>query len=190
MSVRRPIGDGEHDDHIGIVPVGAKRLGAIQHPAIPFAHSGHARAACVRSRRWLGQSPRADKLSCRQLADIFLLLRFVAGEKNMIRAERSVRGHDDAHRSVDAREFLDRRDVLDIAHARAAILRRKDRAQQSELAQFLDRGQRKIARLVPLHDVRLDLALGKFTNALLQLQLLVVQLEIHVPSETCNVKRR
>ena len=49
-----------------------------------------------------------------------------------------MRRDDDAHRAIHAREFLDRGDVLDVAHARAAVLRGKDRAQQAELAQFLD----------------------------------------------------
>ena len=102
----------------------------------------------------------------------------------MIRAERGVRGHDDADRSVDAREFLDRGDVLDVAHAGAAVLRRENHPQHPELAQFLDRGQRKLASLVPLHDVRADLALGKFADTFLQVQLLFVQLEIQGSSET------
>ena len=102
----------------------------------------------------LGQSPRADVLAGRQLADVFLLLLFGPSKKNMVRAQRSVRRHDDAHRTVHARKFLNRGDVFDVAHARPAVLSRKDRAEQAELAEFLDDGQRKLARLVPLHDVR------------------------------------
>ncbi len=55
---------------------------------------------------------------------------------------------------------------------------REDHAQEPELAQFFDRRKRKISGLIPLHDVRRDLFRGKVTNALLQLKLLVVQLEI------------
>ena len=93
----------------------------------------------------------------------------------MIRAQRGVRCHDDADRSVDARQFLNGRDVFDVAHASAAVFWRKDCAQHPEFAQFLDRGQRKLTGFVPVHDTRLDFALGKFTDAFLQLQLLFVQ---------------
>ena len=40
-------------------------------------------------------------------------------------------------------------------------------AQQAELAQFLDRGQREFAGFVPLHDVGCNLALGKLAHGLL-----------------------
>ena len=79
-------------------------------------------------------------------------------------------------------EFLDGRDVLDVAHARAAVFGREDRAHQPELAQFLDRRQREFAGLVPLHDVRSNLAFGKLAHALLQVQLLFVQLEVQKSS--------
>ena len=96
----------------------------------------------------------------------------------MVRAQRGVRRDDDADRAVHPRELFDGGDVLDIAHAGAAVLGRKHDAQQAELAQFLDRRQRKVAGLVPLHHVGRDFALGKFADAFLQLQLLIVQLEI------------
>ena len=115
-----------------------------------------------------------ERFSGRQLADIFLFLCLVACEKNVIRAQRSVRRHDDAHRTVNAREFLDRRDVFHIAHARAAVLGRKNHPQQAQLAELLDDCERELAGLVPLHDVGLDLALGELANALFQMQLLVV----------------
>jgi len=85
----------------------------------------------------------------------------------MIRAERRVRRHDDSHRAIDAREFLNRCYVLDVTHAGAAVLGRKDGSKQSKLADFFNRRERKFAGFVPLHDVGLDLALGKFADALL-----------------------
>ena len=118
--------------------------------------------------------------------DVFLLLGFVAGKKNMVRAQRSVRRDDDADRAVHAREFFDGGDVFDVAHAGAAVLGRKDNAQQAEFAEFLDRRQREFAGFVPLHDVGSDFALGKFAHTFLQLKLFVVELEIH---ETVSVSR-
>src|SRR5215469_9214047 len=89
-----------------------------------------------------------------------------------------MRGYDDAYRSVDTREFLDGGDVFDITHASAAVLLRKHNSHQPELAQLLDGREREVSLLVPLHDVRLDFALGELAHALFQLQLFFVQLEV------------
>ena len=178
VGVRGAVGHRDHDQNIGIVAVGAERLGAVQHPVVALAHRSHARAAGVRSGGGLGQAPGADELRPWPAADVLLFLRFVAGKKNVVRAQRGVRRDDDADRAVHARELFDGGDVLDIAHAGAAVLGRKHYAQQAELAQFLDGRQRKFAGLVPLHHVGRDFALGKFAHAFLQLQLLIVQLEI------------
>ena len=97
-----------------------------------------------------------------------------------------MRRDDDADRAIHAREFFDGGDVFHIAHARAAVLGGKNRSQQPELAQFFDGRQRKLAGLVPLHDVGRDLALGKLADAFLQLQLLVVQLEIQNSSSQAS----
>src|SRR5579863_9230372 len=96
----------------------------------------------------------------------------------MIRAERGMRGDNNSDRTVHSRKLLDRGDVLHVSHAGTTVLRRKDDAHQSHLPQFLDRRERELTRLVPLHHIGLDFALGKLTNALFQLQLLFVQLEI------------
>ena len=85
-----------------------------------------------------------------------------------------MRGHNDAHRPIHAREFFDRGDVLDVAHSRAAVFGGEDRPQQAQLAQFFDCRQRKLARLVPLHDMRKDFALSKLAYALLHVQLLFI----------------
>ena len=138
---------GHRNDHIniGIVAVGAESLGAVQHPAIAFAHRGHARAARIRSGRRFGQSPCPDRFSAGEAGDVFSFLCFVPSKKNMIRAQRSMCRDDDADRTIHAREFFDGGDVLHIAHACAAVLGRKNDAQQAEFAYFFnDRRQGKL----------------------------------------------
>ena len=83
--------------------------------------------------------------------------------------------HDNADRAIHARKLFDDRDVLHIPHARAAVLRWEHRSHQPQLADFFNRVQRKLSRLVPLHDVGADLPLGKLAYGLLQLQLLFIQ---------------
>ena len=55
----------------------------------------------------------------------FLFCCFVAGEKNVVGAERIVRGHGEADRAVDGGEFFDGKHVVHVAEARAAVLRRE-----------------------------------------------------------------
>src|ERR1700735_4021653 len=137
VGVRGSVGDGENDNRVSVVAVSAERLRSIQHPAVSLADSGHASAAGVRPRRGLCQSPGTDEFAGRQYADAFTLLRFVAGKENMIRAERRVRRDNDSDRAIDAGEFFDGSNVLDVAHACAAVLGWKNYSQQTELAQLL-----------------------------------------------------
>src|SRR5204862_7880179 len=47
VSVSSAVGYCDHHDHVGIVPVGAKSLGSIQHPVAASTDSCHAGAAGV-----------------------------------------------------------------------------------------------------------------------------------------------
>src|SRR6266496_2534492 len=61
----------------------------------------------------------------------------------------------------------------------APILLGEDGAEHAELAEFLDGGERKRLRFVPLHHVRLDLAFRELTDHVADLFLIVGQAEIH-----------
>src|SRR5215831_13246800 len=133
MCMRSAVSYGEHHDDVGIVAVGTERLGAVQNPTVAFADRSHAGAAGVGTRRRLGETPGTDVFSGRQLADVFLLLRFVTREKNVIGAKRSMCGDDNADGSVNARKLLNRGDVFDVAHPSTAVLLRKYDAHQPKL---------------------------------------------------------
>ena len=72
----------------------------------------------------------------------------------MVRAQRVMRSHNDAHAAIHARKFLNRRYILDVAHPRAAKLFREDDPHQTHLAHLLYNVMRELALLVPLHDMR------------------------------------
>ena len=72
-----------------------------------------------------------------------------------------------ADRAVDDAELLDDVDVVDVRQPGAAVLLGKDHAEHPELAELFERFEREVLRLVPLHDVRLDLALGEVAHHLL-----------------------
>ena len=97
----------------------------------------------------------------------------------MTGAQRIVRGDGQSDAAVDDAELLDDVDVVDIRQPRASVLLRKDRAEHPELAELFDDVGRKRLRLVPLHDVRLDFALGKIFDGLLDLNLFFGKTEIH-----------
>ncbi len=90
-----------------------------------------------------------------------------------------MRRNNNAYRPVHAREFFDRGHIFDVAHAGAAQFVRKDHAHQSEFAEFSERRQREFCGFISLAHVGRDLALRKHTDAFLELQLLVVELEVH-----------
>ena len=96
----------------------------------------------------------------------------------MVGAQRSVCRYDDAHRAVHAREFLNRSDVLDVAHASTAVLRWKHHAQEAKLAELFDGGQGELSRLVPFHDIGRNFTLGKLAHTLLELKLFFVELKV------------
>ena len=182
MRVRRAIGYRQHDDRVRIVAVGDESLGAVEHPSALRSRRRHPRTTRIRPRRGLGQPPCAEVLAGGQLRHILLLLRLVSRHINVIRTKGRMRRDNDPDRTVNARKFRDRRDVLHVTHTRAAVFRWENYPHQAELAQFLDRSQGEFAGFIPLHDVRRNLAFGKLANALFKVQLLFVQLEVQVIS--------
>ena len=82
----------------------------------------------------------------------------------MVGAERIVRGDGDADGAVDGGELFDGEHVVDVAEARAAVLGRKDDAEQAHGAELLDCVDRELAGLVPGSDVGRDLARGKVAD--------------------------
>ncbi len=79
------VGHGDDDRDIGIAAIGDEGLVAVQHIAVAFLHRGGARAAGIRAGAGLGERPRRQPFAARQPRNIFSLLRFVAGQKDMIR---------------------------------------------------------------------------------------------------------
>ena len=104
----------------------------------------------------------------------------------MVRAKRGVRGNNNPDRPINPRKLFDDHHVFGIAHARTAVFGGEDSTHQPQLANFLDRGQRKLTGFVPFHNVGSDLALSELAHGFLQLQLLFVQLEIQQPSDCCG----
>ena len=103
---------------------------------------------------------------------------FRAGDKDVAGAQGRVRGNDNAHRTVNASELLNHGHVLDVTQTGAAIGRRKDHAHQTQLRELAGDFAREALGLVPLHDVRPNLALGKFPHRALDSFLFVGQLKI------------
>src|SRR5579884_727967 len=103
----------------------------------------------------------------------------VAGNINVVGAERIMGCNDDADRSIHTRELFDSDDVIHIAETSAAVFGREDHSHQSHSSKLLDDGERKLRFLVPLHDVRTNFGLGKLANRALELLLLFCELEVH-----------
>ncbi len=120
MRVRGFVRHRDDDSNIGIVSVGDEGLVTVQHPFVTLAHRRAARAAASEPEPG-SVSPQAPRHSPVASLGMYLrLLLFVAGNENVIRAQRVMRSNDDANRAVDRDSSSIDRHVLDIAHARAA----------------------------------------------------------------------
>ena len=121
--------------------------------------------------------PRGQPLAAGEQRNVFPFLRFVAGEKDVIGAERIVGGDGEADGAVDGGEFFDGQRVIDVAEACAAVLRREDDAEQAHCAELLDGGDGELAGLVPRRDVGCDLARGEVADLAAQVFLFFSQYE-------------
>jgi hypothetical protein len=106
-------------------------------------------------------------------------LRLGAEFVDVIRAERIMRRDDDADRAVHAGQLLDDDGVLEIAHARAAVLLGKNHAEKTHVGELGNDFGGKCRGFVPLHHVRRDFAFGKFADGAAKLLLLVGERELH-----------
>ena len=91
-------------------------------------------------------------------------LRVVARNINMIRTQRNVRGHAQRDGGIDTREFFHGDHIVDVVVAGPAKVLRENCSEHTHRAKFAKNLDRKVLRLVPLHDVRLDLAFREFAN--------------------------
>src|SRR4051794_38274454 len=97
----------------------------------------------------------------------------------MTGAERVVRGDAERETAVDDAELLDDVNVINVRQSRAAVLLGDRHAQHAEAAGTLENLGGKVLRLIPLHQMRLDLAERELAHHLLNLSLLVGKTEIH-----------
>ena len=164
MGTRRFVCHRNHNRRVSVMAIGDERLGTVQHPVVAATHRGATRAAGVRAGARFRQAPRAEELTGGELGNILPLLLFVTGNEDVIRAQRSVCGHNDAYGPVHARQFFDGGDILDVAHAGAAVLGGKNGAHQAQLAQLFDSLQRESTGFVPLHHVGRNLALREVAH--------------------------
>ena len=107
-------------------------------------------------------------------------MRFGAEFIDVIAAERIVGGDDDADTAVNAREFVDRDGVLDVAEASAAVFFGEDDAEEAHFGELGHDFGWEFGGFVPLHHVGSDFAFGEFADAAAELSLFVGEGKIHV----------
>ena len=110
---------------------------------------------------------------------ILLLLRFIPKLENVIAAQRIVCRHDQPHRAVHPRQFLNGDDILDVTQSRAAIFFGENHTEEAHLAELGHNLDRKMRGFVPFHDVLRDFAFREFPDAAPQLLLFRCESEVH-----------
>src|SRR5262249_25853274 len=94
------VGHGDHDCNIAVVAIRDEGLTAVDDPLVAFAHRRSASPAGIGARTRLGQPPAAEELPAAELGNVFAFLLLMAGDPDVVRAERRVRRHDDADRAI------------------------------------------------------------------------------------------
>ena len=90
-----------------------------------------------------------------------------------------MRRHDNAHRAVHARQFLDHDGIVDVSEARPAVFFGEDHAHQTHGRQLRHQFFRELRVLVPAPDVGRNFRFRKFTDILAKLDLLWRQFKVH-----------
>jgi hypothetical protein len=173
------VGDGEYHCDLGMTGIGDEVLGAVEHPLVALAHRGGHQPGRVTAGAGFGQCPAAEPLATGEPGEVALPLFLGAGEVDVTGGERIVGRDRQRDARLACRQFLEDVDVVDVAEPGAAVALREDRTEEAEASQLLDDVEREGLRLVPLHDVRLDLGGGEVTHHLPDLLLLGCKVEVH-----------
>lgn len=171
------IGHRDDDRYVGIVAIGDECLVSVQYPAVALAYGRGAGTSCVRAGTGFGEAPRSQPLPRSELRDVFLFLLGVAGNEDVICAKRIMGSNYDADRAIDRRKLFYGQRVINVTEAGPAQFHGEDDAHEPHLAQLAHNLFRKLARLIPTHDVGSDFARGEIANFLAQLLLIFCQRE-------------
>ena len=130
------IGLGIDHQHVGIGPVGDPHLAAVQHVAVAALLGARAHAHHVGAGARLAHRQRADMLAGDQLRQIAPLLRLGAVAADLVDAEIGMRAVGQPDRGRGAADLLHRHDMLEIAHAGAAVFLLDGDAEHAERAEL------------------------------------------------------
>ncbi len=161
--------------------VGDELLLAVDDPLVGRVVERRRRAcaAGVAAGVGLGEAEPADAAPRAEIGQPLLSLVLGAELEDRVRPEADAGLDRDRHRLVHAAELFEgdaeRREV----GTTAAVLGRKDQAEEAEVTHREHGVDRKLVRAIPGLDVRRDLGLGEVADDLPERLLLVAQLEVH-----------
>ena len=172
-------GRREHDEDLADRALRDEGLRAVDDPRRPPLRTARVRAAPASEPEPGSVSPQPPStLPLARRGQVLLLLRLVAGQEDVPRAQRVVRRHRQPDRGVGARDLLERDHVVVELHPGAAVLLGDLHAEQAHLAQRRDDLVREALLLVPAARVRDDEALAHLAHGGLQDALVVGELEV------------
>ena len=125
---------GPHHRHIGDRGVGDPGLGAVELEAAGDFLRARRHGTRIGAVIGLGQAEAADQLGAGELGQIFAPLRLAAVGVDRIHHQRRLHRHRRAVAAIDALKLARDQPVGHVAQARAAVLFRRGRAEQAELA--------------------------------------------------------
>ncbi len=169
-------GDDVGAGHPGI---GDEALATVEDPGVAVARGTRAGPARVASRAWLGEAVGADHLAGGHRPQVLLLLCVGARHPERVAAEAGVGADDDADRSGDPGQLLDRDRVGQAVEPRAADLLRVGHAEQPERCRLTDDLHRELALALQVVRDRGDAPLGEVAHGATDLLVLWREGEVH-----------
>ena len=148
--------DCKDDIDVSLGRIGDENFAAVEQVMVALVDRGGLGTACIRTGVGFGQTERTDFFALCQRNKVFLFLLFGAKGKNRPRAERNMRGQDNAGAAVHARELFDCDGVAQHIQTGSAVLGGVGNTHKTQLTQLFHSFCREFVCLIHAECMGLD----------------------------------
>src|SRR2546426_1321822 len=168
-----------HLDVVGDAPVRDEPFLAVQHPFVSVEARGRREIPCVAPRLGFRDRPRPEPLPLREGHEPGLLLRLRAEPHEGRLAQGCLDRDRRPHGRRAAADLLDEQHERDVVHAGPAVLLGHGSAEETESRHLAVEGLRDLAFLLPVPNVRDELAIDEIPRGVADEPLLFRQPKVH-----------
>ena len=144
------VGDGEDDDHTGVLPGRNELLAAVEYVVVAIQARTGLQAAGVGTRLGFGQREGPDHRTAGQRCEELLLLLLGAKFEYGHATHRVVHAHDGRAGTIACGDLFQGQGICHVPRIAAAVLLRHQHAEQAQGSHLVNGFAREAMRLVPL----------------------------------------